>query len=426
MIPRTPPGQTRSRRRYSSRKSHPPSHDGDHEMAPDGAAEDAQPINGRPIDHQTVRKLVENEERLTGEQAIIAVRDLEMPARQIAPLSPFGRECLRKRSKMANPPTSKCKPGKQPEMLGEDDFASELVKLIDGGAAITPQVAMRWAKQCNNLLAVEQYRTTIGSRNQSISDYSCIPGFRQEDYTSGWWSRFAKRHFDLLESVNRKPISAKRFDALTNEVCVSTVTELDRIVKEFDIPPSRCWNFDETGVDRKDEASVRSKVLSRPNSKMQTADTKTSLTKHITLFGCINAAGGAMDPWICFPGKRYTTNLVAAQTHWIRNHKMHLHLHGSAKGWNDGTAFWKWFKLTFVPESRKGCSEDDYVLLIVDGVGLHYHQESSTMPLKTTCTSTSCHLTQHQGSSPLIVMKVRLHHSSHLCEQPLEKAISPV
>jgi hypothetical protein len=84
-----------------------------------------QPTNGPPVDHQTIHKHVENQECLTGEQAIIAVRDLEMSARKNAPLPPLGRECLRKRSKMVNPPTSKCKPGKKPEMLGENDFASE-------------------------------------------------------------------------------------------------------------------------------------------------------------------------------------------------------------------------------------------------------------------------------------------------------------
>ncbi|KAJ8041608.1 Jerky protein-like-like [Holothuria leucospilota] len=210
-----------------------------------------------------------------------------------------------------------------------------------------------------------------------------------------WWRGFKARHPDLRL---RRPDPLDRSRAVNSTV--NNLREYFSLLKEvltkyhLDDKPDRIFNCDESIIDL--NKSAQRVVI--PRRQKHAHSRQVGITQHISIHCCVSASGSVMPPYIIFskgfPGGSYAKDGPDGA------------LYGkSDSGFMDEELFLNWFEKIFLTKCPQNRSEDDPVLLLMDG-----HVSHCSAPLI------------QKAKEENVILFALVPHTTHIC-QPLDVAV---
>ena len=234
---------------------------------------------------------------------------------------------------------------------------------------------MGYSKSRNQVLAIVQNIVNAKDLNVEIS--------------SGWWSRFKKRHPNLTLRTSA-PLSIQRLRAQDPDMLSSYFNELEKTLHEYNIfnDPNSIFNCDETGIPLNPKPV---KTIYERGTRYVSAVTGQGKSQ-ITILACVSASGYAIPPYVVFDRKTLNHELTKGEVPGT--------VYGlSTSGWMDTELFKEWFLQHFLkcaPSSRP-------LILLMDGHSSHYSLEMIK-------------IAQREG----VILFTLPPNTTHLC-QPLDK-----
>ena len=179
------------------------------------------------------------------------------------------------------------------------------------------------------------------------------------ELSTGWWSRFKKRHPELT-ARRAESLSKARMAASSRKMLDTYYDKLQETLTENELmhKPGHIFNCDESGfpLDHK-----TGRVVTRRGQRHTYTITSGNKT-NITVMACVSAAGYALPPMIIFDRKglnpEWTDGEVPGSRYGL-----------SETGWIDSSLFEGWFNQVFL----KCIPPDRPVLLLLDGHSSHYN-----------------------------------------------------
>jgi hypothetical protein len=175
-----------------------------------------------------------------------------------------------------------------------------------------------------------------------------------------WLAKFKSRHPEIRGVWARK-IENARHKAVTREAVTSWFEAVTSLVVQYQYPPHRIYNMDESGFAIGDSQSSRALVNIREGTSWKVISGR---QEWVTAIECVNALGTALPPLVIF--KALHTN-----TAWIPTHTpLNWQFSTSNSGWTSDSHGFEWLQRQFDPLTRPE-DPSERRLLILDGHSSH-------------------------------------------------------
>jgi hypothetical protein len=231
-----------------------------------------------------------------------------------------------------------------------------------------PRISELWLKdwilELNQQHRAPSLKTVRKMANLLLDSHT--PGAR---IGKNWIPKFLRRHPEIRRATGRR-IARSRVDAASPDAIREFFSLYSMVIKQYDIPPARIWNFDEHG--QKGGQASDEQVLAQTNTvdKGRVQIKNSDDTEWATAIKCISATGHYLPPVIIFKGQHL-------QTSWFRFtglEKWDWRWASSANGWTSNDIGLHWLREVFLPLSKPAKSSQ-WRLLICDNHGSHVTEE---------------------------------------------------
>ena len=180
-----------------------------------------------------------------------------------------------------------------------------------------------------------------------------------------WWRNFKERNYATLSGRIPQLVETQRADAKLSEAQwlrffeESVLPALDTVGGD----PSLIWNMDESPFMMQYLANTGKRVWVRKGTKKATRKRGRCRT-HVTLMGCVSAAGKPLIPALLWAGK-------SVKGDWYDLQACPIVCRSTGNGWSSSEVFMEWLKEVFVPNARPSENRFKKVLLFLDGSRTH-------------------------------------------------------
>ncbi|KAK4697453.1 hypothetical protein P7C70_g8208, partial [Phenoliferia sp. Uapishka_3] len=185
-----------------------------------------------------------------------------------------------------------------------------------------------------------------------------------------WREAFQRRHPELHLKTSRS-IDAVRVFSQDPANLLRYFDELEEVIKEYNITPDRCYNFDEKGIllgvsNREKVFIVKREqrgsevIQGKAGGLKQNGDRQT-----VTVIEAFSASGNFLDPAIIMKGK-------SVQQQWVRETKLpqNTRFYCSPNGWTDDILGLDYVQHVHA-QTRHLCPHGEWILLLYDGHRSH-------------------------------------------------------
>lgn len=186
-----------------------------------------------------------------------------------------------------------------------------------------------------------------------------------------WLGRFMKRNG--FRSTSVALIEDKREKAVTADNLCEHLQRVQAVFDRFNIKdPRHVFNLDESGASfhQITGRSLRKGVCMKGQKVQRIAVRTKGNLDHVTIMSVVSAAGVALKPVVVFPGKQAHYRKVQGQVQCLTSVLPPCHVFYHNPAGVSSTIFSEWARL-FVEEAKFIRSEQQYLLLILDGFAVH-------------------------------------------------------
>jgi transposase len=196
-----------------------------------------------------------------------------------------------------------------------------------------------------------------------IKDYAQEISAADPPLGHNWVDRFLQRHKEVKIKPSH-PMEAPRIRHATVEALEPYWKDLDRLIKEMKVGPTRFWNMDETGFA---EGETRAGKVAGSAESRYAIVTSSDVTTWVTAAECISAAGKVITPAVILSGEHL-------QGQWLPEGELPCALASQPKGWMNADIMLCWFRDIFLPETKPEIASL-WRILLLDGVKSHVNED---------------------------------------------------